>query len=132
MQIGDKHTWERTFTNDDVRLFEQVSRDHSIQHILPDEKGRIMVQALLTATLPAKIAGNMNYIVQEMMFEFILPVYVGDTIYCEVTITQLVREQKNTQVSAVLFCRNQDGKTVLTGRTSGIIRAPKPMTVGLN
>ena len=48
-----------------------------------------MVQGLLTATLPTKVGGDWNYIAREMNFEFLRPVFTGDTIRCEVTITQL-------------------------------------------
>jgi acyl dehydratase len=132
MQVGDTQTWERTFTAEDVRRFGQVSKDHSIQHVLPDEQGRLMVHSLLIATLPTKLGGDMNYLARSMAFEFTRPVYVGDTIRCEVTITQYEQEELRARMSATFICRNQQGNVVLMGNTSGFIRKPQIMSVGLH
>ena len=122
MKVGDVTVWERTFTVEDVRLFGQVSGDQGIHHIEKDEQGRLMVQGLLTATLPTKIGGDLNYIAREMVFEFLRPVFTGDIIRCETTITHLERVDGRTNMAAKWVCRNQHGKEVLTGHTHGIIR----------
>jgi acyl dehydratase len=122
MQVGDVISWERTFTVEDVLLFGQISGDQGVHHINTDEQGRLLVQGLLTATLPTKIGGDLNYIAREMVFEFLRPVFTGDTIRCEVTVTALERMEGRIKMSASWVCHNQHGKEVLTGRTSGIIR----------
>ncbi len=122
MQVGDTNSWERTFTEEDVRQFGQISGDQGVHHVERDEQGRLMVQGLLTATLPTKIGGDLNYIARELVFDFIRPVFVGDTIRCEVAITSLEREEGHTKMTATWICRNQKGKVVLTGSTHGIIR----------
>ena len=132
MQVGDTQNWERTFTENDVRLFGMVSRNMCSHHILPDQQGRVMVHSLLTATLPSKIAGDLNFIAHDMSFEFVRPVFVGDTVHCEVTITQLDQQENGTQMSATVFCRNQQGEVVLTGYTTGLVYEPQPLSVGLN
>ena len=48
-----------------------------------------MVHGLLTATIPTKIGGDMNFIAREMKFQFYRPVFAGDTIGCEVTVVKL-------------------------------------------
>jgi len=50
MKIGEVITWERTFTEEDIRLFNRVSGDEGVHHVKPDEQGRLMVHGLLTAT----------------------------------------------------------------------------------
>ncbi len=132
MQIGDRMAWERTFTEEDVQLFGQLSGDQGIQHMVPDEQGRLMVQGLLTATLPTKLGGDMNYLAREMIFDFIHPVFVGDTIRCEITITHLALREGRTDMSAALVCLNQRGKAVLTGHINGLIPIPGYNLVGLN
>src|SRR5689334_12748160 len=77
MQVGDISVWERTFTEEDVRLFTRVSGDQGIQHMQPDEQGRLQVHGLLTATLPTKLGGDMNYIARQMVFDFLRPVFTG-------------------------------------------------------
>jgi 3-hydroxybutyryl-CoA dehydratase len=122
MQVGDVTVWERTFTVEDVRLFGQLSGDQGIHHVEPDEQGRLMVQGLLTATLPTKLGGDMNYIARELVFEFLRPVFTGNTIRCESTITHLEKADGHTKMAAEWVCRNQQGKEVMTGHTHGITR----------
>jgi 3-hydroxybutyryl-CoA dehydratase len=122
MQVGDITVWERTFTEEDVQLFAQISGDRGIHHMEPDEQGRLVVQGLLTATLPTKLGGDMNYIARQLVFGFVRPVFTGDTIRCEVTITQLEKVEGHTNMASKWVCYNQKGKEVLTGHTHGIIR----------
>jgi 3-hydroxybutyryl-CoA dehydratase len=122
MQVGDITVWERTFTEEDVQLFAQISGDRGIHHMEPDEQGRLVVQGLLTATLPTKLGGDMNYIARQLVFDFVRPVFTGDTIRCEVTITHLEKMDSHTNMAAKWVCYNQKGKEVLTGNTHGIIR----------
>lgn len=89
IQVGDMITFERTFTVEDVELFTKVSGDTGAHHITPDEQGRLVIQGLLTATLPTKIGGDHNVLARTVNFEFLRPVYSGDTITCEVTILEI-------------------------------------------
>ncbi len=123
MKVGDVTVWERTFAVEDVRLFGQISGDQGIHHVETDGQGRQMVQGLLTATLPTKIGGDMNYIARQMVFDFLRPVFTGDTIRCETTITHLEQVDGRTKMAAKFVCSNQDGKEVMTGQTHGIIRS---------
>ena len=122
MQVGEIISWQRTFTEDDVRRFSQVSGDAGVHHVQPDALGRLMVQGLLTATLPTKIGGDLNFIAREMTFQFHRPVFVGDMVQCNVTITALERAEQTTRMSAQWVCRNQDGQEVMTGQAHGVIR----------
>ena len=70
MKIGDQKTWQRTFSEDDITLFNKMSGDQGVHHVTPDAKGRLMVHGLLTATIPTKIGGDMNFIAREMKFQF--------------------------------------------------------------
>jgi 3-hydroxybutyryl-CoA dehydratase len=124
MQVGDTGTWERTFTEEDVQLFAHLSGDQGEHHVTADEQGRLMVHGLLTATLPTKLGGDLNYIAREMTFEFLRPVFVGEIIRCETVITQLEQVEGRVHMSATYSCRNQKNKEVLRGRTSGVIRIP--------
>lgn len=127
MQVGDVTSWERTFSVEDVLLFGQISGDQGIHHVRPDEQGRLMVQGLLTATLPTKLGGDMNYIARTMTYEFLRPVFTGDTIRCEATITHLEQADGRIHMSVDGVCRNQHSKEVLRFQTSGVIREPVKM-----
>jgi len=122
MKVGDVVAWERTFTEEDVRRFSSFSGDEGTHHLQPDERGRLMVHGLLTATLPTKIGGDINFIAREMTFQFHRPVYSGDTVRCEVTIAGLTETAEYKQLTSTWVCRNQHGKEVMSGRASGVIR----------
>ena len=122
MYVGDTLSWERTFTEEDIRLFARFSGDEGEHHLEPDEKGRLMVHGLLTATLPTKIGGDFNFIARELTFQFLRPVFSGDTIRCEVTFTDLEPGEQYSQVKSHWRCLNQHGKEVMTGVAVGIVR----------
>jgi 3-hydroxybutyryl-CoA dehydratase len=122
MKIGDVASWERTFTEEDIRLFNSVSGDQGVHHVVPDEQGRLMVHGLLTATVPTKIGGDMNFVAREMKFQFHRPVFGGDTIRCECTIVEFEQAEQYTNVRTEFVCRNQHGKEVMTGYAVGVIR----------
>lgn len=125
MQSGDTISWSRTFTEEDIRLFAKLSGDEGEHHLIPDEKGRLMAHGLLTATLPTKIGGDMNFIAQNLTFEFQRPVFAGDTVVCDVTLVSLEQDEATAQYTRVVsrfVCRNQNGKEVMTGSANGVVR----------
>lgn len=122
LKAGNIIRFERTFTKEDVEMFTKVSMDEGDHHTEPDELGRLVVQGLLTATLPTKVGGDYNVLARTMNFEFLRPVFTGDTISCEVTIENLERKDKNrTSILATFLCRNQNEKLVLSGNFAGVI-----------
>ena len=122
MKVGDVSSWQRTFTEEDIRAFNQISGDQGVHHVVADEQGRLMVHGLLTATLPTKIGGDMDFIARELNFKFHRPVFAGDTITCNVTIVQHDAVEKYTNVRSDFVCRNQHGKEVMTGYAQGIVK----------
>ncbi|WP_067727406.1 hotdog domain-containing protein [Oceanobacillus damuensis] len=122
LKVGDIITFERTFTAEDVELFTKISGDKGSHHVTPNEQGRLVVQGLLTATLPTKIGGDNNVLARTMNFEFLRPVFTGDTIICEATIDQYEEQDKNRiAISASFQCTNQKNKLVLGGNFAGVI-----------
>jgi 3-hydroxybutyryl-CoA dehydratase len=122
LKVGDIITFERTFTVRDVELFTEISGDEGTHHMTPDEQGRLVIQGLLTATLPTKVGGDHNVLARTMNFEFLRPVFTGDTIICDVKIEKFERQEKNrTSIMASFLCENQKGKEVLRGEFAGVI-----------
>ncbi|CAH2715936.1 hypothetical protein BACCIP111895_03120 [Neobacillus rhizosphaerae] len=122
LKVGDIISFERTFSVRDVELFTEISGDEGIHHISPDEQGRLVIQGLLTATLPTKVGGDNNVLARTMNFEFLRPVFTGDTIICEVKIEKYERQENNrTAIFASFLCENQNEKEVLKGNFSGVI-----------
>ncbi|SFK32798.1 Acyl dehydratase [Halobacillus dabanensis] len=122
INVGDVIIFERTFTKKDVEIFTEVSWDEGEHHMIPDEEGRLVIQGLLTATLPTKIGGENNVLARTMDFEFLRPVFTEDTIKCEVTIEKLdQQENQRTSIMATFLCTNQREKEVLRGSFAGVI-----------
>jgi acyl dehydratase len=122
IQSGDVVSWKRTFTDEDIRTFGELSGDQGVQHVRPDSSGRLMVQGLLTATLPTKIGGDLSFIAREMLFQFHRPVYAGDTIQCEVLLNEVKPGEKWLRLTCSWTCTNQKGEAVMTGMGHGVIR----------
>jgi acyl dehydratase len=121
VEEGEVRTYERTFTDEDVRQFAAVSGDTGRHHVERDAEGRLMAHGLLTATLPTKIGGDLNFVASEMTFAFHRPVYAGDTVTCEAEMTRVVDDGDRTRLTAEFVCHNQDGDRVMSGRSEGVI-----------
>ncbi|CRK84853.1 FAS1-like dehydratase domain-containing protein [Neobacillus massiliamazoniensis] len=122
LKVGDIIRFERTFNKEDVEMFTEVSLDEGNHHINPDEQGRLVIQGLLTATLPTKVGGDYNVLARTMNFEFLRPVFTGDTIICEVKIEKFEKQDNNrTSILASFLCTNQNEKQVLRGNFAGVI-----------
>ena len=120
---GDSYTVERTFTTEEVRRFAALSGDDQPRHTDPDADGRLLVQGLLTATLPTAIGGDLEMLAHEMDLEFRRPVYTGEPITCEWTHETVEAREDRYAVTADVDCRNADGETVLSATIEGFIEA---------
>lgn len=118
---GEVHSYERTFTTEDVRRFGEVSGDQQDIHTEPDEEGRLVVQGLLTATLPTKIGGDLRYVARTMEFNFRKPVYTGTTIRCEWTNESVEERADRYDVTSAVVCISEDDGTVMDGHIEGLI-----------
>ena len=123
LKPGDSFSISRTFREEDVQRFADITRDYNPVHF--DERftqtkgfsGRIC-HGLLVAGMISEIGGQMGWLASEMNFRFKKPVYFGDTILGTLTITSIVAHGR-AEAEAVL--RNQDRKIVLEGSLKGIL-----------
>ncbi|MDD3832218.1 MAG: MaoC family dehydratase [Clostridia bacterium] len=122
LYVGQKDSITKTFTDEDVRKFSQVSLDTNPIHL--DEEaaknsifGRRIVHGIATCGLISAVLANKLpgagtiYLGQEARFT--APVFLGDTITAECEIIEL-RDDKHI-VKLQTTCTNQDGKAVITG-----------------
>lgn len=121
-QVGDVYTHERTFTPGDVREFGEISGDQQSIHTEPDEEGRLIVQGLLTATIPTKIGGDIGYMARTMEFDFRRPVYTGETITCTWETESVTEREDRYEMGGTAVLENEDGETVFVGRFDGLVR----------
>jgi 3-hydroxybutyryl-CoA dehydratase len=121
-EVGARASFSRTFSEGDVSLFIGATWDVNPYHT--DEAfarqsrfGRRIVPGLLTASLLTHMGGLWNFLATEMHFEFLGPVYIGDTVTATVEIVE--KHQEKGWVT--LDCRvlDEEGKRVLTARVKG-------------
>ncbi|MGH9845387.1 MAG: MaoC family dehydratase [Blastocatellia bacterium] len=120
--VGQQFTFRRTFTEGDVALFVGVTGDYNPFHI--DEEfakqtwfGRRNIPGLLTASMATHIGGMLGFLATEMSFQFLKPVYAGDTITCTCTVAE--KDESKRQIFCTVAMINQDGVEVLTGSFRG-------------
>lgn len=119
LEVGRVFAYERTFSEADIEDFGRVSGDQGAHHVGAAPGGRLMAQGLLTATMPTKIGGDMDFVAREMWFEFVRPVWAGDTVRCEVSVVSARPGTDRTWYTLEIACSNQVGDEVLRGRCVG-------------
>jgi 3-hydroxybutyryl-CoA dehydratase len=121
-KVGTKSGFSRTITEADAALFIGVTWDvnplHTDDEYVKDTpfKKRI-VPGLLTASLLTHLGGLWAFIAREMHFEFIAPVYIGDTITAVSEIVELNSEKGWVRLKS--HCVNSKGEEVLRAEISG-------------
>jgi acyl dehydratase len=127
---GDTRSVQRTFTPEEVRRFADLSGDEQARHLEPDDDGRLLVHGLLTATMPTKIGGDMEILARTMEFEFVKPVYTGETVTCQMTVEEVDERSDRYDLVGSITCENEDGETVLTGTVEGLVWKERASTGG--
>ncbi len=121
IQAGNIYTWEKTFTEEDVLAFAEFSGDKGRHHVEKDERGRLMVQGLLTASIVTKIGGDLNFVARKFEMDFLRPVFTGDTIRCEAKVTEVIQTEKYLKTKIESVFHNQSGKEVLILNIVGVV-----------
>ena len=123
LKSGDTFSVSRTFSEQDVMRFADISRDYNPVHF--DERfakvknfERRICHGLLVAALITEIGGQIGWLASGMNFRFIKPVYFGDTVKCDFTITD-IDERGRAEAEAIFT--NGDGVTVLKAALTGIV-----------
>lgn len=121
LEKGRRTRWTRKITEEDILRFRELSGDAGRHHVERAPDGRLMAHGLLTATLPTKLGGDVHYMARTMDFEFLKPVWSGDTLDCEGIVESVARQTSRLKVRFSFTVTNQDGEVVLRGTTSGQI-----------
>ena len=121
LRVGQEFFWIRKITAADIQAFGRISGDRGRHHVQPDGQGRLMAQGLLTATLPTKLGGDLNYVARTMRFEFVKPVYSGDRLRCVGRVARLRPGPDRVRAWFSFVITNQRLEAVMSGATSGVI-----------
>lgn len=125
LYVGQKDSLQKTFTDEDVRKFAEITTDVNPIHL--DEEyaktsifGRriahgILVSGLISAVIANVLPGPGSiYMGQELRFT--APVFLGDTITAEVEVAELRADKRIAKL--ITTCTKQDGTTVITGNAT--------------
>ena len=120
-QIGAKAAFTRTLTEADAALFIGVTWDVNPYHtddtyVAQTQFGRRIVPGLLTASLLTHLGGLWAFLATEMSFEFVGPVYVGETVTATAEVVE-VSERGWVRLAGRVF--GADGKDVLRATIRG-------------
>ena len=122
IELEKPFIYRRTFTDADLALFCGISGDFNPYH-MDDEFarqswfGRRTLPGLLTASMATHLGGMIGFLATEMTFEYLAPVYPGDTITCVMRFTE--RDESKRLLTALVTYTNQDGVEVLRARVLG-------------
>lgn len=122
LYVGQTFTFRRTFTDGDVALFCGVTGDYNPYHqdaefAQESWYGRLTIPGLLTGSMLTHIGGLLGFLATEMSFEYLAPVFVGDTISCTVTVIEKYEAKRRVVANAGFV--NQDGAEVLRASFGG-------------
>jgi acyl dehydratase len=118
---GETTTYTRTFTTEDVQQFADLSKDDGSHHVVENEDGQVVLHGLLTATMPTKLGGDIDFVARTMDFEFPQPAYTGVEITCEATYESVERRDGRTELEVSFVCETEGGDVVLRGCSEGIV-----------
>lgn len=130
VKIGDSASLVKTFSDQDVRTFAEISGDKNPIH-LDDEYaattrfGNRIVHGILTSGLISALLGMQlpgpGSIYLKQTINFRAPVFIDDTITANVKVIK-VRDKKPI-VTLETTCKNQDGIVVIDGEA--VLFAPE-------
>jgi acyl dehydratase len=121
-QVGDRATWTRALTAEDVEAFAGMTGDRNPLHFDPDfasgtRFGRLVVQGGITAGLfNALVAMELpgpGSVFLHQEWDYPAPVFVGDTVTAEAEVIEAREDKPVTRLRCV--ARRQDGTEVLRG-----------------
>ncbi len=131
LSAGDSFRLTRTFTEQETLAFGQISRDQNPVHYSDDFamaknlNGKIC-HGLLVGGMITEVGGQIGWLASGMNFRFRRPVYFGDTITCEFTITEV---EPGNRARAEATLSNQQGEIVIEAWLTGILPGDKEREV---
>lgn len=120
-EVGEELTYTRTFTNEEVQEFAELSKDEGYHHVVGDADGTVILHGLLTATMPTKLGGDIDYVARNMHFEFPQPAYTGVEITCTTTFEDVEENDGRTELAVSFECVTEHGDVVLEGSSEGVV-----------
>jgi len=127
---GQHASFTKTFTDEDVRRFIEITGDTNPLHVddafaARTRFGRRIVHGMLAASLFSTMVGmrlpGTGAIYRSQTIRFLLPVYVGDTVTAHFVVRSVDRARHRLEIDA--WIENEAGKHVIEGNCeAGLVR----------
>lgn len=123
LKVKDTFTVARTFTEEDMLQFADITKDYNAVHFedrfaeIKNLPGRIC-HGLLVASMITQIGGQIGWLASRFDLRFLKPVYFGDTITCRLTLDDI--DEKGWARATAVY-KNQDSVEVLEAYLEGVL-----------
>jgi acyl dehydratase len=128
--IGQRASFTKTFTDEDVRRFVEITGDRNPLHVddafaAKSQFGRRVVHGMLSASIFSTMVGmflpGTGAIYRAQTIRFLLPVYVGDMLTAHFVVRSIDRARHLLEIDA--WIENQSGERVIEGTCeTGLLR----------
>ena len=119
---GQHVTFTKTFTDEDVRRFVEITGDTNPLHVddafaSRTKFGRRVLHGMLTASILSTMVGMLlpgtGAIYRSQTIRFLKPVYVGDTVTAHFVVRSIDRQKHRLEIES--WIENADGDRVVDG-----------------
>ena len=121
-RIGQQAQLTKTFTQEDLEQFARLTMDDNGMHTDPEMCRRglfrrpvvhgVLVGSLISSVMGTKLPGS-GTVLQDQKIEYLNPIYPGDTVTAEVTLTSAEEKERYYLAELAGTCRNQDDVVVV-------------------
>jgi acyl dehydratase len=129
--VGQHVTFTKTFTEDDVRRFIEITGDVNPLHVddgfaAETPFGRRVLHGMLTASIFSTMVGMLlpgtGAIYRSQTLTFLLPVHIGETVTAHFLVRSIDHAKHRLDIDA--WIENADGQRVIEGTCeAGLLRA---------
>jgi acyl dehydratase len=128
--VGQHVTFTKTFTDDDVRRFVEITGDVNPLHVddafaAQTRFGRRVLHGMLTASIFSTMVGMLlpgtGAVYRSQTLAFLRPVYVGDTVTAHFVVRAVDRVRHRLDIDS--WIENEAGERVIEGKCeAGLLR----------
>jgi acyl dehydratase len=129
---GQHVSFRKTFTDEDVRRFIEITGDSNPLHVDDEfaartQFGRRIVHGMLAASIFSTMVGMLlpgtGAIYRSQTIRFLLPVYLGDTVTAHFVVRSVDRARHRLEIDS--WIENEAGERVIEGNCeAGLLRSP--------
>jgi len=121
-EVGQRARFTKTFTDEDVRRFVEITGDVNPLHVDDEFAARSrfgarVVHGMLSASIFSTMVGMLlpgtGAIYRSQTIRFLLPVYVGDTVTAHFVVRSIDRARHRLEIDA--WIENEGGARVIEG-----------------